>query len=583
MKQRIILLWLLLPTLFLVSCDKDNIIGDAPGTGGEPGNGGEIRFEIGFESETRVSTDAAFNSLWENGDEIGVFAVSYSTGTTEVELKPSGNYIHNVKLTYNGDTWTPERELYFDGDNSLSFYAYYPYDEGAADPTNIVFNVKANQGTAKNYSASDLLTAKADNGGAGYSKETHATTPILLSFSHALSLVQLEIPVQGKGYGPSENLAVTLQKVRTGATLNLGAVTGPKVTLSATATNTENITMYRVEQPDNPNYGTTYTYRALVPAQTVTEGVSLFRFEHEERLMFGSNALASQLTMAGGKAEKYKIALPATTIHTVYVPAGTFWMGSPETEPDRDTDETRHEVTITKPFRMGKYEVTNAHYAAFLNAENIGNTNNYAMMSIDGASRKLTVNSSLYFFKIGVAWDDTELLWKPVSGYEDYPATYITWYGAKAYADWILGSLPTEAQWEYACRAETETPWATASGTDFDFADYGWCASSQNSGDYPNGTRPVGLKKPNLWGLYDMHGNVEEWCSDWYGAYGAGAAIDPEGPETSINTDHKVMRGGCWGDYEDLCRSARRYPLRELENPLNSYGFRVVFSRIKEE
>ena len=127
--------------------------------------------------------------------------------------------------------------------------------------------------------------------------------------------------------------------------------------------------------------------------------------------------------------------------------------------------------------------------------------------------------------------------------------------------------LPTEAEWEYACRADTTTAYSygdTANG------DYMWFIGN----NMPNGTKPVGTKKPNPWGLYDMHGNVWEWCWDWYGVYVSGTQTDPTGPASSPTG--RIVRGGPWQDTETNLRSAYRWPGFSPTNRHYLDGFRLV-------
>lgn len=577
--------WLLaavLPALFLTACSKDNDATDYPVTLGP--SGGDIRFEIGFAPQgggtmnastdgsdvplTRVATDALFNSTWEDGDEIGVFAVKAGE-----PLAASGNYIHNAKLTYSSatGTWVQAEPLYWptkaENITALDFYAYYPYDANAANPTAIAFSVKADQsGTTdgkSNHSLSDLLTAKA----AGVSKGTEEKVP--LTFSHALAMVQVAIP-GGKGWGGgSEGLTVTLRGMKPGATLNLGDMNtdapGSGISVPTTGNNAAGITMYRIAEPTDGNY----LYRALVPAQSVAQGQSLFFFDNEGRQLFTDGALSSPLAMTAGQAEKFTRSLPAPVIATVKIPAGKFNMGSPEGELYRESDEKQHEVTLTKDFYMSKYEITNAQFAAFLNNQRIGE-NGEGNVSSEG-TKKLIFNSSTEINHWGVTWDGMK--WVPEEGYANHPVIYVTWYGAKAYADWAGGALPTEAQWEYACRAGTKTPWSFG-GTADDIGDYAWFIV--NSG----GTRPVGTRLPNRWGLYDMHGNVDELCADWYDENYYNQNInwtDPTGPGSSVN-GVRVRRGGAWNDLPKYCRSA----LRRVHAPANASfdnGFRIVFNQ----
>jgi formylglycine-generating enzyme required for sulfatase activity len=131
--------------------------------------------------------------------------------------------------------------------------------------------------------------------------------------------------------------------------------------------------------------------------------------------------------------------------------------------------------------------------------------------------------------------------------------------------------LPTEAEWEYACRSGTTT--AYGFGDDASrLGDYGWSRSNSDSKPHP-----VGEKKPNAWGLYDMHGNVWEWCQDWYAAYPSGSATDPTGATSGSN---RVFRGGGWGHGARFCRSAYRF----WSTPgirINDLGFRVLRNSIK--
>jgi formylglycine-generating enzyme required for sulfatase activity len=133
--------------------------------------------------------------------------------------------------------------------------------------------------------------------------------------------------------------------------------------------------------------------------------------------------------------------------------------------------------------------------------------------------------------------------------------------------------LPTEAEWEYACRAGTTT--ALNSGKNIT-SEYGNCANMNEVGWYDENsgeaTHPVGQKRPNAWGLYDMHGNVWEWCLDWYGGYPSDAVTDPKGAQSG---GHRAFRGGHWGDYAQGCRSA----VRDSYGPSSGHygiGFRVA-------
>jgi formylglycine-generating enzyme required for sulfatase activity len=255
----------------------------------------------------------------------------------------------------------------------------------------------------------------------------------------------------------------------------------------------------------------------------------------------------------------------------VKIPAGTFMMGSPANEPDRHPDETQHSVTLTKDFYMSKYQVTNAQYAAFLNSNTIGSDGKGDVSyDKDGSSVVEENQTFIYEHALGVKYESGK--WVAQAGYENHPVIGVTWYGAKAYADWVGGSLPTEAQWEYACRGDKGTaPFGVGTDgykLDYTLGNFNWnyswswdgSSATANVGttgtDYPGTTQRVGSYAANSYGLYDMHGNVWEWCSDWYdNDYSTPPSDDPTGPDTGSD---RVFRGGSWGSLAQYCRSAIR-------------------------
>ncbi len=190
------------------------------------------------------------------------------------------------------------------------------------------------------------------------------------------------------------------------------------------------------------------------------------------------------------------------------IPGGTFMMGSPVTEQGRQNDEVQHEVTLSA-FKMSKYCITFAQYDVFCEA---------------------TGRKKPWGFKRG-----------------NMPVSQITWYDAKAFAEWMGCRLPTEAEWEYAARANTTTPFYTGDSLTLDQAYF-----NNKSG---REAMPVGNFPPNAFGLYDMHGNMGEWCSDWYGEYNIDEKMNPKGPETG---KIKVIRGGGFWTPGWKCRSACR-------------------------
>ncbi|MDR1879330.1 MAG: SUMF1/EgtB/PvdO family nonheme iron enzyme, partial [Tannerellaceae bacterium] len=224
---------------------------------------------------------------------------------------------------------------------------------------------------------------------------------------------------------------------------------------------------------------------------------------------------------------------------------GTFMMGSLDEEVGRGTNETLHEVTISDDFYISRYATTNAEFAAFLNAEGVGSDGEGI---VDGYGNQLLIVENTV---MGLLWDNNE--WKPVNGMGTHPVIHVTWYGAKAFADWVGMTLPTEAQWEYACRAGSQAAWCFGDDVNL-LENYAWYYPSAGST-----THPVGEKSPNAWGLYDMHGNVCEWCSDWYNG-----------------ENKRVRRSGSWNMLASFSRSASRFAESPSDTKIH-LGFRVAY------
>jgi formylglycine-generating enzyme required for sulfatase activity len=247
-------------------------------------------------------------------------------------------------------------------------------------------------------------------------------------------------------------------------------------------------------------------------------------------------------------AQPHKEITNSIGMKLVLIPKGKFTMGSPESEKGRQKDETQHEVTISKDYYLGVYEVTQSEYKQVMNK----NPSNFQGEKIKGDSSPHPVDQ--------VSWNDAVEFCKRLSGLPEEKKA------GRVYR------LPTEAEWEYACRAGSTTAYSFGESSQ-SLSDYAWF--SNNSDDR---THPVGQKKPNAWGLYDMHGNVFEWCSDWYAEYPKGAVSDPAGPKVSSDS---VYRGGCWYYGVAVCRSAHR---RRFDPSLRVilYGFRVALSSESE-
>lgn len=239
------------------------------------------------------------------------------------------------------------------------------------------------------------------------------------------------------------------------------------------------------------------------------------------------------LTVAPKAASDANENLPATRVvdlgggvkmEFVLITSGSFTMGTENSS----TDEKAHKVTITKPFYLGKFEVTQKQWQQVMGANPSG---------FKGEQNPVD----------RVSWNDGQEFLKKVNA-------LVPGGGFR---------LPTESEWEYACRAGSTGDYAGTGKLD----DMGWYG-----GNSENKTHPVGAKKPNAWGLFDMHGNVYEWCADWKGEYPAGVVTDPSGPEQGSS---RVLRGGSWYFNASVCRSASRLEDAPVTRHY-SYGFRVA-------
>jgi formylglycine-generating enzyme required for sulfatase activity len=222
-------------------------------------------------------------------------------------------------------------------------------------------------------------------------------------------------------------------------------------------------------------------------------------------------------------------------IEMLLVEPGSFSMGN-----DKGDDDERpvHQVTLSKPFYLGKFEVTQEQWEAVM-----GNNPSHFKGKKNPVDR--------------VSWEAAQAFIKKLNEkFADSGTSFC---------------LPTEAQWEYACRAGGAAQYGFGD-RESDLAEYGWFEANAKGK-----THPVGEKKSNAWGFYDMHGNVWEWCADWYDGdyYRTSPSNDPPGPSTVTS---RVLRGGSWGDPAPYCRSSSRYCLPSWFC-VHSYGLRVACVR----
>jgi formylglycine-generating enzyme required for sulfatase activity len=242
-------------------------------------------------------------------------------------------------------------------------------------------------------------------------------------------------------------------------------------------------------------------------------------------------------------SRRFYRAVAEVRTNLVFIPPGTFVMGSPTNEVDRgDNEGPQTEVTLTTGFYMAQFKVTQRDYERV--------TSRWPSVFTGDFDRPVET----------ISWDEAvkycELLTKRERAAGRIPPNSVY-------------RLPTEAEWEYACRARTSTRFSYGDDPGYtNLAKYAWyLANSAHT------THVVGEKLPNPWGLYDIHGGLWEWCYDWYGTYPGGSVVDPQGPATGR---YRVFRGGSWGCQGGRCRSAVREA--DPEGQTGYVGFRVVLA-----
>ena len=231
-------------------------------------------------------------------------------------------------------------------------------------------------------------------------------------------------------------------------------------------------------------------------------------------------------------------------LELVRVPPGDFQMGSPPDEFGRSEDEIQHKVTLTRGFWIGRYEVTQRQYQRVMGE-------NPSVFANVGSNAPVE----------NVSWKDASLFCERVRSRLPDALRGLT------------ARLPTEAEWEYACRAGTKAqlnsgqPLSVHGRQSESLAEVAWYKANSGASSHP-----VGQRKPNDWGIHDMHGNIREWCADFYGSYPEGDVADPTGP---AGAPFRVLRGGGWDHVPVECRSATRYA-RPPEFHINRVGFRLA-------
>ncbi|MHA1813367.1 MAG: SUMF1/EgtB/PvdO family nonheme iron enzyme [Candidatus Thorarchaeota archaeon] len=350
----------------------------------------------------------------------------------------------------------------------------------------------------------------------------------------------------------------------------LDPIEGAVVTISDVSTTTDETGFY---------------FLSRVPGADRVINASAVGYIPAYRALSISNDVETNIPMAHGYAESMTVDIPGLPdgcipLEMVRIPAGTFMMGSPENEEGRGDDEgPQHQVTISRDFYIGMFEVTRAQYHAVMgtNPSYYTDKPNNPVGFFFGEDY-----AGFNVFLSGPRWYDCVRFCNALSRTNGLTPVYEdVYYKSSEEADWNANGfrLPTEAEWEYACRAGTTTRfyWGDSDSEDV-MKQYCWYRKNAMEQFWTDphaeegGTQPVGTKLPNYWGMYDMIGNVYEWCYDWYSDYPLGPVVDPTGPRRG---SERVVRGNNFGSHAFSCRSANR---TAIPHPFIAGGFRVVLS-----
>lgn len=280
------------------------------------------------------------------------------------------------------------------------------------------------------------------------------------------------------------------------------------------------------------------------------------------------------------------------------LPAGSFTMGSPTNEPGGSFGEGEHRVTLSKVFGMQVTEVTNEQWNSVIVDSSVEGSNPSESHDPANELDSHPVDSVTWFdavfFANQLSSNESRSKCYTFSGQSGTPGANLSIMSVTQNTNCTGYRLPTEAEWEYAARAGTSTAYANPIG--FDSADtetrdgfnanlhamgwYSYNREMQNASGvtaYEDGTKPVAHKQANAWGLFDMHGNVDEWCWDFFKFYSGNAETDPSGPDTG---GARILRGGNWDKHASRARSAFRNT-SQPDDRNNIFGFRLVLNQIQ--
>ncbi|NDW13117.1 hypothetical protein D0T50_09450 [Bacteroides sp. 214] len=595
-----------------------------------PGDLVEFTAQIGSSSKSRASTSTVITTRvtgdsFDYGDQVGVYMLTENGSLPDNIVGENDNRRYSIARNDAGTGFKlipsmPEHNMFYPDDGStVSFVAYYPYSTTIQDyvyPVNI-----AEQGEQ----SLDLLYSTGTKG----SNTTPAGT---LTFAHKLSKLVINLKQDVGMNDDLSSIYATLGGMPARASFSLadGLLTvnpDSDDTPIVIAKNTMNNAVAVFNAIVLPHEGSDHNGRTI----TFSTGSVDYTWTMPDNIDFESNKMYTcsftlrgiNLAFNGVTITDWEDSDSGLVFPVARIPAGTFWMGASDgqteitysgrtftpTEDELRNSDGRevplHEVRISKDFYLSKYEVTNAQYCAFLNALAAANDPDYSVETdgavtrayymVDGVKQIYARNVNATSYR-GITYNDDDKLWLPNVrdglDYSDYPMMFVTWFGARAFCEWVNGRLPTEAEYEYAIYGGNyfigDDPIFGLGGSKDTHWNYAWsgfnnAAAGETIDGYPAGTKPVGKKLPNGYGLYDIAGNVWEWCHDWYYIdyykdLAGSIAVDPTGPNEPVEgLQHHHARGGCFSSTMFTSRLNYRNGVKE-DGVYDYLGFRVAFS-----
>ena len=500
---------------------------------------------------------ASVDRSWIVGEGFGVFMLNSGSNNLFNAFEKNRRFTYNGTLgqeTFNlSDAGSP---LYYPNSGNVDFIAYSPYHSTVQQIYPVNVSVQTNP------TAIDLLYSN------NAKRIPKSSVPVDLTFEHQLSKIRFVLTL-GQGFDQTDqsSFLISIKGMPNEVDFDLGNGTfGPAI-------NKADINIGSAREaiiiPQEGSAGRSFVFNHKGIEYTYnldhTEDFEKGKVYEYQVKIINKEVYVSRANILSWLDNEVPVSTSMDKY--VYIPPGIFQMGAPDSYPYANSDEKpQHWVLLTKGFYMSKYEITVSEYAEFLNSKNYDGIPGSFLRNKYGQSLMYIGNGMNIYVPVKVNGK-----WEAKSDQVNKPVNFVTFQGALEYALWAGGTLPSEAQWEYACRAGTTTNWHF--GDDNSLLDnYEVIISEGNTL-----RTDVGTKLPNPWGLYDMHGNMAEFVLDDYSVYQAAATKESAivDPVQAINgSTEKVYRGGIGTDFKNYRSSYRSY--KNIGVMSEVIGFRII-------